>query len=49
VTGAEMNRVKAEHAAWVPVVSLEEVNGFSTHNSPWTADIKLGRVEQKQF
>jgi hypothetical protein len=48
-TGAEMNHVKAEHAAGVPVVSLEDVNGFSTHNSPWTADIKVEPVEQKQF
>lgn len=44
-----MNHVKAQHADGVPVVKLQDVNGFSTHNSPWTADLKLGRVEQKQF
>jgi hypothetical protein len=48
VTEAEMNHVTAEHAAGVPVVRLEDVNGFSTHNSPWAADIKLGRVDEKQ-
>jgi polygalacturonase len=49
VTAAEMNHVKAQHADGVPVITLQDVNGFSTHNSPWTADVKLGRVEQKQF
>jgi hypothetical protein len=44
-----MNHVKAQHADGVPVVTLQDVNGFSTHNSPWAADVKLGRVEQKQF
>lgn len=49
VLAAEMNHVKAQHADGVPVVTLQDVNGFSTHNSPWTADVKLGRMEQKQF
>jgi hypothetical protein len=41
--------VTAEHAAGVPVVRLEDVNGFRTHNTPWTVDIKLGRIDEKQF
>jgi hypothetical protein len=43
-----MNHI-AQHAAGVPVVTLQDVGGFSTHNSPWTANVKLGRIEQKQF
>ena len=48
VTEAEMNHVKAQHAAGVPVVTLRHVDGFSTHDSPWAAYVKLRRMEQKQ-
>lgn len=49
VTQAEFNDVKAQRASGVPTVVLRDVEGFSVHNSPWTADTKLGPVKEKQF
>lgn len=49
VTGAEFNNVKAERAAGVPTLVLKSVNGFEVHGSPWTRDLKLGSVQQRQF
>jgi polygalacturonase len=49
VTRAEFRHVTAQHAAAVPTLVLEDVEGFKVHDSPWTSDAELGAVKEKQF
>lgn len=49
VSQAEFDDVKGQHVPGVPTVVLKDIDGFTVHDSPFTADTTIGKVEDRVF
>lgn len=49
VSQAELYNVKGQHAPGVATLVLKDVDGVKVHDSPFTADTIIGKVEDKAF
>jgi hypothetical protein len=49
LTGVDLESIRGQHAAGVPLIMLNKVSGFTLRNSKQIADTKLDHIDHKEI